>query len=388
MDDQEVFNHQWPYVLSFLPQDLDLEESARETGALVRRREITSAESLLRLAMVYGYCGFSLRQTAAWAQTADVAQLSDVAVLKRLRKAAPWLGRVLGAKLAQRAQARFPSAPNLRVRLVDATTVSRPGSQGVDWRVHLGFDLQSLTVDEVQVTDRHGGEKLSRFAGAADELIVADRGYAHRQGMAAVLAEGGHFIVRLNWQNVPLLDLDGEPFDILNFLRDIPEAEAVSVPVQFASGQGKKAEQSKFTVRLVAVRKSEAAAEAQRLQVRKSRAKRQRNADPRTLESTGYTFVLTSVPEAVLNAAQVLEIYRFRWQIELAFKRLKSVLHLDELPAKDPDLAQTFLYAKLLAALLLEDFSDGFISISPWGFHIRATRKSLAHPADAVRSSV
>lgn len=385
MRHQDVLDHQWPFIASFLPDDLDLEQSARETGALVRRREIASAESLLRLAMVYGFCGFSLRHTAAWAQTSEIAQLSDVAVLKRLRKAAPWLGRILGAKLAQRTQARLPAASGLRIRLVDATTISAPGSKGIDWRIHLGFDLRSLTVDEVQLSDDRGGESLRRFAGTANDLIIADRGYAHRAGMAQVLEAGGHFLVRLNWQNVPLAEPSGEPFDLLGFLRRAPDAGMAEATVHFA--KDKKLPLPQVPLRIIAVRKSEAAAEQQRLAIRKSRAKKQRMADPRTLESAGYTFVLTSVPRTVLDSAAALELYRFRWQIELAFKRMKSLLDLDALPAKDPGLAQTILYTKLLAALLLEDFTDRFLSISPWGFPLPASAESLAHPAHARRAT-
>ena len=125
--------------------------------------------------------------------------------------------------------------------------------------------------------------------------------------------------------------------------------------------------------RLVAIRKSEAAAEAARQKVMKERSKKGRAVDPRTLEAAGYVFLLTSLSEDSLDATETLELYRFRWQIELAFKRMKSLLCLGNLPAKDPPLARSFLYAKLLAALLLEDFTDEFLSFSPWGHRLAKT---------------
>jgi IS4 transposase len=118
------------------------------------------------------------------------------------------------------------------------------------------------------------------------------------------------------------------------------------------------------------VRKSEAAAEAARASVLRERARKGRTVDPRTLESAGYVFVLTSLTGDLLSASEVLELYRFRWQVELAFKRLKSLLHMDELPARDPPLARSFIYSKLLAALLLEDFTDRFLAFSPWGYRL------------------
>ena len=67
----------------------------------------------------------------------------------------------------------------------------------------------------------------------------------------------------------------------------------------------------------------------------------------------------------------IRDSYRFRWQVELVFKRMKSLLDLDGLPAKDENLASTFIYSKVLAALLLDDFTQAFVSFSPWGFVIK-----------------
>jgi hypothetical protein len=99
---------------------IDLEATARASGALVRRRAIRSAEMLLRLALAYGPGGLSLRMAAAWAGISGLADLSDTAVMKRLRRAAPWLGEVAGALL--RRAAAVPPTPGplpgrrLRVR--------------------------------------------------------------------------------------------------------------------------------------------------------------------------------------------------------------------------------------------------------------------------------
>ncbi|MEM1181519.1 MAG: IS4 family transposase [Acidobacteriota bacterium] len=366
MSDTQIFDYQWPYLLKMLPKHLDLEASAKDFGALTRKRGLTSAEDLLRLALVYGFCGFSLRQTAAWAQATGIAKLSDVAVLKRLKKAAPWLGYLLGSVLAQRAETKFGQTSGLRLRLVDATTVSKPGSKGADWRVHLGFDLNSLSIDEVQVTDFRGGETFKRFSVKAQEILIADRGYAHRPGIVAVQKAGGGFVIRFSWNNMPLLDPDGQALDLIALLREIPDTEILDVPVLLAADTKKSLPEQ--SLRLVALRKSEAAAEQERRRILRDRSKKQKRVDPQTLEAAGYTFILTSVGREIMNAQQILEIYRFRWQVELAFKRLKSLLQLNALLAKDQALAQTFLYSKLLAALLLEDLLQRFLDFSPWGY--------------------
>jgi len=367
MNSTEIIEYQWPYLMSFLAVDEPLDESAKKYGAFTRKRRVDSAETLLRLALVYGFCGLSLRQTAAWAEASDVASLSDVALLKRLRKASDWLGHLVTTKLASRSglSSEYP----LRLQLVDASTVSAPGNTSTDWRIHLGFDLGALTINQVKLTDFRGGESLKRFKFSPGDVVVADRGYSRRGELATVVRQRGDFIIRLNWANVPMMDEGGKRFDLLNALRGIPEATVTDFNLRVRPDP--KHDVPALPVRVVAVRKSEEAAAESRKKILKAAARRQRNADPRALELAAYVLVITSLEAEKLPSEDVLEIYRFRWQIELAFKRLKSLLDLDGLPAKDPSLASTFIYSKILAALLLDDLTQAFFSFSPWGFVIQ-----------------
>ena len=118
------------------------------------------------------------------------------------------------------------------------------------------------------------------------------------------------------------------------------------------------------------MRRSEAAAEKTRKEATAESKKKGRVVDPRTLESAGYFYVLTNMPADQLPCERVLELYRFRWQIEMNFKTLKGVLELNEIPAKDPALARTWLYAKLLGAFLIDDLTSRYVSFSPWGYKI------------------
>ena len=370
MNPKTVLEYQWPFLLSFFPPTETLEESALEFGAIRRKRRVESADVLLRLALAYGFCGLSLRQTAAWAEALGVASLSNVALLKRLRHSASWLGHLLAIKLAERASPpRLSSAHSLRLRLVDATTISHPGSHGTDWRVHLSFNLQRLEIDDIQLTDWSGGETLTRFRFAPGDLVLADRGYSHRRGLYAVRQSGGHLIVRLNWQNLPMQHLSGEPFDVFSVLRSLPEAMAQTLDARTVPDR--RLGVPALPVRFVALRKTEVAAAASRKKLLADASRKGHSVDPRALEAAGYIFVVTTTSAGQLTATEVLELYRFRWQIELAFKRMKGLLELGSLPAKDPDLARTIVRSKLLAALLLEDFTRSFLAISPWGYPLR-----------------
>lgn len=379
MDTTDWLEHDWPYLLSLLPEEEILESTARARGSIRRQRAVKKASTLLRLALVYGFCGCSLRQTAAWAETAEVASLSDVALLKRLRNAAPWLGHLLGLKLMERLTPETTASPS--VRLIDATTVTAPGSKGTDWRIHLDFDLARTTISEIQLTSGDGGETFLRHEFEPGELVIADRGYSLRPGLVHVVEAGADFIVRLNWSSVPLQQRGGEPWDLLDELRRLPEAEPGVFDLEITPDP-KEATQP-VQVRLVALRKSEAAAEEARHKVLKDASKRGRKLQAQTLELAGYVLVLTSTPAEAFSPEQILELYRYRWQIEMTFKRLKSLLALDTLPAKDPRLARTFLYSKLLGALLVEDLTSRYLAFSPWGYRLhRAPAVHLAYPAN------
>lgn len=304
--------------------------------------------------------------------------------MKRFRRAAPWLGQILGAKLAERASPTRALPRRFRLRVVDATTISRPGSAGTDWRVHLGYDLDSLAIDSIDLTDTHGGESLLRFTASPDEILIGDRTYATRKGLWSVRQSQAHFIVRLSWKNLPLCAPDGSSFPLLSFLRSLPDGLPQTCRVHTAPDQLHQI--PPIPCRLVAVRKTEAAAEAARKEILRDCSRKGRSDDPRTLEAAGYTFLLTSLTDDAASAEEVLELYRFRWQIEIIFKRLKSLLALDKLPARQPELARTFIFAKLLAALLLDDFTGQFLAFSPWGFRLAQTPAvSVAHPTGPAR---
>jgi len=359
METEKFFESDWKFILSMLPRGVNLDETAREHGALLLPRVIRSAEVLLQLVFAYTCCRLSLKETSAWAAQQGLAELSKVALRKRLKQSAGWLSFLLEAVLAERA-GRLAQG-GFRLRLVDATTVSIPGSQGTDWRVHLGFDLGSLSIDSLEVTGPEGGESYCRFRVQEKEVVIGDRGYAHRRGLGSIVQSGGFFLVRLNWQNLPLEDWQGEKLDLFGALRQGQEDEAIEFAVRTVATRKITA----IPARLVVLRKRAEAAEQSRRKLLQAAKKKGHAVDPRTLEAAGYFFVLTSLPVELLSAAQVLEAYRFRWQIEMAFKRFKQILPLRRVPVKDPDLAKTYLSANLLAALLTEDLARDFLAFSP-----------------------
>ena len=358
-------------MLSLLPEDM--EATCREKLALGRAREIRSAADLLRLCMAYGVCDMSLRQTAAWASTLGVGELSNVAVMKRLRASGDWLGHLIGQWLTERGLTT--AVPPKRVRIVDGSIVTTPGQVSEDFRLHVTFDLAEMRMADVEVTSTRGGESLERHGVQEGEVLLADRGYGKRKQLAAVMDNGGHVVVRIHWKTMPLETRGGKPIDTVALLETLEPHEIGDWPVHM-SHQGKR-----FAMRLVAVKKSRAAAERAVEQAKRKARNKGKGAykpDPRSLKAACYTYVLTDMPAKEAPASQILELYRLRWQIELALKRIKSILRLN-LRAKTVDLARTYLLANMLGALIVDELTDGALSFFPWGFRLcRPSRQSLA----------
>jgi hypothetical protein len=369
MREHDLLSAEWLHVLTMLPGDL--ETSAIERLAIRRRREVRTAADLLRMALVYSTCDYSLRQVAAWAKVAGVGDMSDVAVLKRLRGSAEWLGWLVLAWLRERGLTG--NVPKRRVKIVDASVVMAPGGRGVDWRLHLGLDLGEERITSAEITGPEGGEMLQRHEVARDEVVLGDRGYAHREGVAHVLESGGHVVIRGNWQNFPLEHREGSPVDVVSCLELLGTTEIGDWDVQFRWGE------KVYAVRLIAMRKSQVATEREQKRIRHQAQRKQHKPDLRSLRAAAFIFIITDLGREELPAAEALELYRLRWQIEMAFKRLKSILHLDHLRAHDPRLSRAYLYGKLLSALLIDELTRSAVAFSPWGFPLfPGTPQSLA----------
>ena len=354
-------DEEWAVLRSFLPAGW--EDLGRSSGALKGLRKDKSAEAALRVLLLHLGCGHSLRETVVRAREAGLAELSDVALLKRLRKSSDWLHGLCVALFRERGMARAAGS-GLRVRAFDATTVREPGRTGSVWRVHYSLCLSSLRCDFFEVTPTRGvgsAEYLARFPVREGDHILADRGYATAAGLRHVSAAGGRIAVRVNTGALPLRTLEGAPFDLLAAVSGLDRAGAVgSWPVAAGGVQG----------RLCAVRKSTQAAARARKRARREARRQGSVVRPATLAYADFVIVFTTFPEQSFSAREVLEWYRLRWQVELVFKRLKSLARLGHLPKRDDDSARAWLYGKLLVALLVDKLVDHARAVSPWGYEL------------------
>jgi hypothetical protein len=353
-------------LLARLPSDLDLDRLATEHKAIERGRKIKSGAALLRLALAHGPGGMSLRDAAGWAGVLGLGTLSNPAVKYRLDKAVDFLKAIMDHLLAAKSASQTLHWPGRTIRVADSTSICQPGSKGTDWRVHGVFDLGTGGFSNLELTGGKGGESLSRGAPAAGEVRIADRGYGHARAWHRFLQDSGgkaDLIVRMKWNSFALSGKDGAPFDLIDHLGTLPDdrlAHEIDVRAKVRRGVF-------VPIRLIILRKSPEAAEATCKMLRGQASRKQTRLDPRSLTAAGFLILGTSLPADGYPAGEVLAAYRLRWQIELAFKRLKSLIHIDKLPARTDLAARSWLYPHLILALLCDDLSQDFLESFPSG---------------------
>lgn len=366
----ELADEEWCVLASLLPEGW--QELARETGAMRRARgSIDSPDTLLRLLLMHVATGLSLKQTVARADIQGLVSVTDVALLKRLRCSEGWL-RELARRMFEASRfagLAFSVPGGRRLRAIDATTVEEPGATGTDWRVHYCIRMPEMVCDFYELTDVSGGERYNRLPVEEGDIILGDRGYCHRAGLAHVLACRGDAIVRFHSTGFPLLDRDSDdPLSLLSLLREIDSCCPGEWAARFEhNGQ-------RWPVRVCAIRKSEKAAALAKKKILSLASKKQKQVQPATLEFAEYIVVLATVEAGLLDTSQVLELYRARWQVELCFKRIKSLLQLGHLPKRSNASARAWIQGKLLAVLLIERLIEEAELFSPWGFNLAAAK--------------
>jgi hypothetical protein len=350
----------WKVLLSILPAGW--QQAALESGAIKRLRGFASPEALLRTVLLHVGLGYSLRETVVRARLAGWADVSDVALLKRMRSSEQWLRSLCIALLRESDAFGFEKTGGA-VRVVDGTIVKEPGKTGSQWRILYSLQLPSFLCDFLEITASGGegnGESLSRLSVARHELILADAGYCSIAGIEYVQQRGADVLVRVNPQAFVAYSQQGKRFTLLTRLRGLSQTGQVGEWQVTLHGPT-----SSFRGRVCAVRKSEHAIEQAHRRLHRKASKKQMSTKPETLEVAKYVVVFTT--RNSVSAAEILEWYRTRWQIELVFKQLKSLVQLGHLPKHDDRSSRAWLHGKLLVALLTQKLIRIGRDISPGG---------------------
>jgi hypothetical protein len=217
--------------------------------------------------------------------------------------------------------------------------------------LHYSLDLFTLGVREFRVTDRRTGEKLANFKqlGKGD-IAMGDRIYGTLPGIGYLKELGAGYVLRIKSRGFRIYDGNQREIDLLERLSSLAEGEIADMRVKCIINDRYE------PVRICALRKDQ---DSERKGIKRLTKTNQRKKGGRTVsalqrENNKYSIVATSLKKEEAAAAEVLELYRMRWQIEVAFKRLKSLFGYNDLPAKQSGSVRAWFYGKLLLAALCE----------------------------------
>ena len=316
--------------------------------------------------------GYSLHETVVRAKAAGVAELSAVALFKRLQNAEDWF-RELCQVLLPLSGLAVPADPKaVRLRLVDSTTVKEPGKTGSWWRLQYSFQLPEFGCDYFALHPGEGvgtGDSFTQFPITCGDHIIGDRGYSHIRGVEHIAAQGGFVVVRLNPVSLPLCTPAGQRFPLLRRIATLRTPGQVGEWPVVVHGDKRL-----IPGRLCAVRKSAEAITRAEKRLKQTASRKGREIQPETWEYVKYVMVFTTFSSRRFRAVEILQWYRIRWQVELVFKRLKSLAQLGHLPKADAQSARAWLYGKLFVVLLTEQLMRQGRMLSPSAASCRPAR--------------
>lgn len=339
---------EWKYILNILPTDF--REKAFQTKALQRCRKINDTESLLRLLLIYASTDLSISSVATWGAAAKISSLSPPALFYRIRDSEEWLAYIMASLLTKEKQLLESKR---KVKIVDATHISGPGESTIHWRLHVIYEPFINTISEIKLTTNQEAEKLDIHELQKNDIIIGDRIYAKARGIKTVIDQGADVIARVVTKGIRVCDLDRNVIFLSDLEAQVPDIGHNAFNILLPIPPEKKKTKSKKVWQL---KDSEGWINCRVIGIRGKDKK--------------VIWVITTLPSDEFDDLNVLKLYRHRWQIELLFKRLKSIINIDTLKTRDGPTARSWIFARLIFAILTERFANAS-AFFPWGYELQ-----------------
>ena len=352
----------WDFIVSLLPESW--KEKFKELKVLKFGRKFSGENKesdLLRLIFMHLAGGISLRTTVAEAREAGIVDIVDVTLFNHFKKCEEFFNWCIAELLRENArvpQELFNDGRNWKA--VDGSLIHEPGIRGSFKRIHFSMNLPQLNADQILITGIQTGESLARFTVKPNDVFLADRGFMRFSGIKHLVEHGGDVIGRFSPSQLSLFYPGTKTaFSLMTKLRALKYREVGEWEVELHAGK------EQIHGRICAVKQTPQCRKAEEERVREHSKRNNHQIADKTVELCGYLLVFTTIPPEVYSASFIIKAYQARWQIELLFKRLKTLLELGQLHKYDPVSIRTYLNGKMLIALLIEKMIRIAESFSP-----------------------
>jgi transposase len=324
-------------------------ERCGELCGIERWRGIKTPEDLMQLSLFHLLNGCSLIEISQIAKLTRIADISDVAFMNRFAACGSWFSAIC-SEMTPGLVADYEKPAYLkdyRTIAFDASDVSEKGRSGQIYRLHYGIDIFTMRAVSHKITDNKTGEKMSNFALSEGDLAIADRAYATINGIEHCLKNQADFIFRLRVNSFSVYDEYGSKIDIISKISHLKCEQNAELSAFVHKGD------KKIPIRICVRKKDKEAQDKTKKKLNRRASRKQQKLSESTEIFNEYIILTTSLPSEV-SCDEILNTYRYRWQIENYFKRLKSIMDFGELPKKREDSSMAWLNGKLMVALMIE----------------------------------
>lgn len=338
-------------LMKMMPQGY--EEACYSTKAIRRKRVIRDPNDLMLLSLFHLLTGCSLVEISEISKLTKIGSISDVGFMKRFNSCNDWFKWILTETQKSTkgiVQYNLPDRlSKYRILAVDASDVSEKGPVRRIFRLHFALDIVRMHAALYNITSNSVGEHLRNFDFSSDDLVLADRGYSNVTGMEHCLKKGCQYIVRMRKNGFNLYDSEGNKLSLLSLMKGKDSGEVKA----FVHKEERKKTVLSIPVRVCFKKKPKEALESTRKKLKVKERTNQMKFSREAYLFNEYIVLITSLDDSV-SAEDILELYKYRWQVELYFKRLKSILDYGEIPKKSEESIFPWLNGKLMIALLVE----------------------------------
>lgn len=285
-----------------------------------RKRVITDYNILIQACYLYIVERLSYQRLADTMAAKYEVSITDTAWKKWLKKVYnPFLD---AAKEILAQQCSEICHTDISFVAVDATDISKEGGDGTEVRVHCALPLDTSALDQAHLSDCHCAETIKNIELKEKNCYIADRAYGKAKQILHVFSSNAYFLFRISSQQITLYS-DEQCKQKVDF-HNLMTADCFEILCYV------KYEKNVQKLRLIGSHLPKERREEAIKRARQTASRKQTKISDCTLINAQWLLLVTNLPEKYTFDLLVSKYYQ-RWQIELMFKRAKSLLNFHKI---------------------------------------------------------